>query len=591
MMTQYQKTCLALSIAVALSGCNQEDKVYVDPPEVIVNNPDPTPAPNRAPTARISVVYQKDQHLTLDGINSSDPDGNSLVRFYWKILEAPTNSNLVGRTFTSFDGTGQVMIDADQTGSYLIALQAYDGKLWSTPVEQRFELSAPPVVTLPPLNLGTRNYTTQTPLAQPVSLKNLDTAAGLRTCTLIQAPDGSRATVQLVDQRCDLTPDIAGEYTIHTDLRPASSPSGYYRQISKVYASTYSTPKALNFTPSQTVYSDALSRMVLLDGAASAMYFFDVTNQSLTRIRLPLIGHQLILSPDERTAFVLHDGFVSKIDVENAKRLSTIKLPNLNASSIAMLDTSTALVVASQGQRINDRYDSSTGQYTYDYQLAYATVDVTTGSSQLSSVILPKGSSQYYSSSSTFMLMQADQQIMLRTPQDNAAREMYWRVSSTDQKTIQATAITPSAKMASAPECNSSFYAGSTVLLSPQLLVRPCGDVYKMTSGSQLSFAAQFSTGVQHMDRHNTWQRVLVSPMISCCSNEPQNRLYEYHATMLTKERELVLPVMIDADEQTSYNTQAYKAFYTNDQGRHVVVLRVAPVIGTQNQYAISLSQ
>ena len=142
MIAKHQKTLLALSIVATLSGCNQEDQVYIDPPEVIVNNPDPTPAPNRAPTARISVVYQKDQHLTLDGINSSDPDGNSLVRFYWKILEAPTNSNLVGRTFTSFDGTGQVMIDADQTGSYLIALQTYDGRLWSTALSYQRPLSS-----------------------------------------------------------------------------------------------------------------------------------------------------------------------------------------------------------------------------------------------------------------------------------------------------------------------------------------------------------------------------------------------------------------------------------------------------------------
>jgi chitinase len=76
---------------------------------------------------------------------------------------------------------------------------------------------------------------------------------------------------------------------------------------------------ALPHEVAQARYSAALDRLVLTDGAPSALYLHDPATGDETAVALPLAPQCLSLSPDGTHALVGHDAWVSYVDLVGAK--------------------------------------------------------------------------------------------------------------------------------------------------------------------------------------------------------------------------------------------------------------------------------
>jgi hypothetical protein len=99
------------------------------PDAVLIHAAQPEPG-NSAPTARISstATAHKGDTVTLDGGQSSDPEGGDALAYRWTIT-APAGS---AATLTGSD-TAAPSFKADQEGAYEVQLVVNDGKLDSAP--------------------------------------------------------------------------------------------------------------------------------------------------------------------------------------------------------------------------------------------------------------------------------------------------------------------------------------------------------------------------------------------------------------------------------------------------------------------------
>ncbi|MCX8064573.1 MAG: PKD domain-containing protein [Candidatus Hydrogenedentes bacterium] len=84
--------------------------------------------PNLPPVARISapILVEVGEQVTIDGNGSYDPDGDSLS-YRWQLVSKPPNSMTSLSSLTD----SKTIIYIDQAGSYQVALQVNDGKVFS----------------------------------------------------------------------------------------------------------------------------------------------------------------------------------------------------------------------------------------------------------------------------------------------------------------------------------------------------------------------------------------------------------------------------------------------------------------------------
>jgi endo-1,4-beta-xylanase len=120
-------SCLVLLLSFILNGCDLDG----EPPSS--SDPAPAPAPaqgnNQQPIARINgtLVYDSGETVTLDGSNSSDPDGDTLS-YKWTKTEGPDTVLAEALTPTlSF-----VAPTVSQTTRFIYELTVWDGELSST---------------------------------------------------------------------------------------------------------------------------------------------------------------------------------------------------------------------------------------------------------------------------------------------------------------------------------------------------------------------------------------------------------------------------------------------------------------------------
>lgn len=101
-----------------------DGKIDSDADTVVVeaNDPNQAPVANAGPDQLVVV----DQLVTLNGSQSSDPDGDT-ISFSWAILSQPGNANLSNST------SAQPTFTPDQAGAYLVQLIVSDGVLASSP--------------------------------------------------------------------------------------------------------------------------------------------------------------------------------------------------------------------------------------------------------------------------------------------------------------------------------------------------------------------------------------------------------------------------------------------------------------------------
>lgn len=188
--------CLAAS--AALVGCGEER--------------------NQEPTVRISassLAIVQGESVTIDGSESSDPDGDPL-RFYWE-LSAPEGSAV------QFDDlrTETVTFVADVAGSYTVSLSVSDGEFRTDPESVTIEASSGVVEEGAPVAKTGADRTVE--LGAEVLLDGSDStdpegAALTYAWTLSSSPSGSSAALSdATAVQARFTPDKVGDY--HVSLK------------------------------------------------------------------------------------------------------------------------------------------------------------------------------------------------------------------------------------------------------------------------------------------------------------------------------------------------------------------------------------
>ena len=573
-----QKTALTVSLALIMVACGDETTpVYVSPAEVTVNNPAPLPATNTAPVAQITAKLpaENQNRVQLSAIDSTDSDGDALVQFLWQVTKAPKGSSLQDAVFNANEAPGLTNIIADKTGDYEIELRVYDGKLWSTPVRQTVKLVND---SLPSsgyaLNRYNRYYNATS--AQVLSLIADKTSGERIECEVTVKPTGSSVVSASTNpQTCGLTADKIGDYEVTARVYPKQEANNYDLYTFSVSTSTYSAPQALPYTPSVAQYSTALKQIVMLDQSASLIHLYDTNTKKSTAVGLPLIGNSLKLSADGLFALVLHDGRMSYVDLTQKKIIKTINLNSSKqyAKDLLWIAPNTALLLENVISRGNGSYDPVTGQWIYDVSLNYALVSIDTGKSQLKSVKITGLPSN--DNLENLQFLQQGSVMLARF------HESLWSVKL-ESDTLQLTPVSPSRNLLS---CNGDYYYSNAPLFMAadgDRLFNSCGAGYRLNSDKGLNYAGQLTNNLKTIDMNKAVNRLLISS---------SKGIFEYGASFLDLQRTLPLPLMPSTDRQQRYSTGAKAAYYLNDQGQHVVLLQVEPVMGTNNEYAVAFSQ
>lgn len=572
---------LAMSIALTMVGCGDDTTpVYVSPAEVTIQNPDPIAPKNQAPIAKINVIDRTEDGIQLSAIDSSDPDGDGLKQFLWQIVQAPASSLLKNSMFNSAEAPGITHIEADQSGEYTVQLRVYDGKIWSEAVSHTFNLKAK-IKPKPDFDLVRQQYERyyDANAKQALTLE-LDRAATNTTvtCELTSKPTNSSAISSIIDaQHCGLTPDQIGRYQVTAKSYSHDGRLGIDLYTFSVNVTPYSVPQPLAYTPSVIQYSQSLKQLIMLDNSSSLLHLYDISNKKSFAMGLPLIGTALGLSADQKFATIMQDGRLSHLDLAQRKLLRSISLGSTvsYADAVFMLDQQNALIFDKNIAATSD-YDYNSNQWIYTGTLKYAFVALDTGKISKKSITL-KGLS-----SSTINRLQFIRQDDVTLVKLN---QQLWTL----QQSNDAIALTQVTGTQAFEQCNSNYYDDKRLSFflanKGQRLFTTCGDGYQYNpKTTRLNYAGKFKSHIHSLDMNTALNRLIVTS-----SNTGQ--VEEYDARFLSFQRQLPLPMTNSADHQQSYSSSARAAFYLDDQGKHVVLMKVDPVMGTTNEYAITFSQ
>lgn len=200
------------------------------------------------------------QATTLDGRQSSDPDGDRLT-FAWSLVSAPPGSVAILANSTSV----QPSLTADVVGTYQVQLIVNDGKADSLPV-----------VALVTAVAGNAPPNAEAGADQTILVGQAVTLDGRRSgdpdgdrltyqWSLVSAPTSSAATLSdATEVIAGLTPDVAGDYVVQllvSDGTAASAPG----RITITAASPNAAPMAKAGRDRNVLTGSAVS----LDGGAS----------------------------------------------------------------------------------------------------------------------------------------------------------------------------------------------------------------------------------------------------------------------------------------------------------------------------------
>lgn len=582
--TKTYKTALTASVVLLLTACGDETTpVYVSPAEVTIQNPDPITPKNQAPVAKISVIELTEDGIQLSAIDSTDPDGDGLRQFLWQVTAAPENSLLKNSIFNAAEAPGITYIQADQTGEYTLQLRVYDGKIWSEPVSQTFELQAKPKPK-PDFDLVRQQYQRYydgNP-RQALTL-GLDQAAANDTtiCELTSKPANSSASSNVIDaQHCGLTPDQIGQYQITAKSVRNDGRIGIDLYTFSVNVTAYSVPQPLAYTPSATEYSRSLQQLVMLDNNASLLHLYDISSKKSFALGLPLIGNAVGLSADGKFATIMQDGRLSYLDIAQRKLLRSISLGSTAyAEAVLMLDSQRALIFEKNITDATSSYDPISNQWIYTSTFKYALVALDTGKITKQSLKL-KGSS--YTSIGELQFIRQDDVTLVKINQQ------LWSLQTTADDP-NAITLKPTTGNQNLQQCSNGYYIGDRAPLflanKGQRLFKSCGESYQYNPTNQrLSYAGRLTSSINSLDMSTALNRLLVT-------DSRTGQINEYDARFLGLQRQLPLPMLNSADHQRSYSSNARAAFYLDDQGRHVVLMKVDPVMGTTNEYAVTFSQ
>lgn len=577
----FNKTVLMTLMVCTLSACGSEKTEHIvvttPPAKVQVTVPPAAPTINHAPIAKISINSQKDNLVRLDAINSSDPDGDSLTNYYWKIVTAPVGSNEVGETFTSVEAPGNIGFLGKVTGSYTIELKVYDGKLWSNAIQQVFNVTVPvtPPAPVYVYSAGSTFSNQSTTIGNAIQLTAPQADSGASSCKLNGKPSGSKATISIVGSNsCQITPDVQGDYQITNKYTLADGKSYYENQYS-VRATEYLALEYLPFLPSKSKYNAELGQIVMLDSQASRVQIYDVTTKKITALALPLIGSDLDISPSGHFAVITHDGSASYVNLQTKKVLKTFNTPT-RFSGIAMFNDTTAVSVPATST-------PSSGVYTptgYQYAAQIYTLHLTAGSVATTIFLDPS----YNNPLAGISLTQNHGVVM------SSGNNIYSNTNTVYKLGLDAN---NQAQISNRINIANSLCSNATLTGNADRFIDNCGHVYRPSinglmlnlAGNLNSFGNNYSQSISAVDSSVSNNSILATGSFGA---NGANVVSEFSYDYFDFKRTLLLPVISNSSFGSNQTVIPVNAFYINPLGQHLLIVKSDPYIGTANRYAIA---
>ena len=274
-----------------------------------------------APVADATVpafVSSTGAKVDLVGDGSYEVDGDPLT-YAWTLTSKPSGSVATITNPTAADAA----ITPDVAGTYGLKLLVTDtvsgDAAVSTATLQVGTYLPVAVVAQPQVSVllgGTVNDSaaqSYDPQGNPLTFSWSITAAPAGSSAAISGP----ADVAAVS----FTPDIAGTYTLDVAVSNGTLTSEGVLTITAFSASAGTIP--LPYQPLNVKYSRATDKLLMVSANPNALHIVDLNAVSDTAVALPAAVKDLGVSPDGTRAAVLHEGWVSVIDLTSGTLLNT----------------------------------------------------------------------------------------------------------------------------------------------------------------------------------------------------------------------------------------------------------------------------
>lgn len=256
--------------------------------------------------------------VDLIGDGSYETDGDPLT-YAWSLTSKPSGSVAAITNPTHADAS----ITPDVAGTYGIRLLVTDtvsgDAAVSTATMQVGAYLPVAVLAQPQVSVllgGTVNDSaaqSYDPQGAPLTFSWSISAAPAGSTADISGP-ADLATVAF-------TPDVAGTYTLDVAVSNGTLTSEGVLTITAFSASAGTLP--LPYQPLEVKYSRATDKLLVISANPNALHIVDLNAVSDTAVPLPAAAKDLGVSPDGTRAAVLHEGWVSVVNLTNGTLLNT----------------------------------------------------------------------------------------------------------------------------------------------------------------------------------------------------------------------------------------------------------------------------
>lgn len=275
------------------------------------NDGDNTPVANAGED--ISVNFSNDLGIKLNGSASK----GSELSYYWDLMSSPDGNYAYIQGRSSQTPT----FYPTQAGTYELRLTVTDSneKTHSDNVVLRFN-SIPEVV----LNLEADSADVEVNAAFTIDASASTDMEGdtlTYNWSLHSAPTQSELqNLTGQESRFTFTPDVEGDYTLHLVVSDGASES----ETKVISISAGNIVPMLDFRVVDAEYSKALDKIIAASSSANEIKILDPLTLEYQTVVLNVTPNSVSVSPDGLFAAVGHNGWISYIDLENAKLLKTL---------------------------------------------------------------------------------------------------------------------------------------------------------------------------------------------------------------------------------------------------------------------------
>lgn len=307
--------------------------------------PSPQPsntAPNAVAGADISTSLSA-EGIQLDGSASSDPQNQTLT-FRWTVLSQPSGASAVFNSATSATPRLMTLVP----GTYEIELTVTDsGGLSSTDRVTLILSNDAPVLSIDPYQL---NVETETEVQFNAAGSSDPNGHSLSyQWTLVSVPPGSNMALQYTGVAPKISFDVRGQYVLQ--LTVSDGFDSDTMTLDTITASDFTVlPLAQSY--SKSAFNPDTETIIAIHDSSFIRLQADGTESNLT---LPHIGRAIDISSDGTEAVVLHDNWVSHIDLGSMTIIGTYQT-DLIADDIAFGPNNFTVISAIDGGSLASVY-------------------------------------------------------------------------------------------------------------------------------------------------------------------------------------------------------------------------------------------